>query len=54
MKITALLVALSASLASAGVIITPISPDQVVPNLAGDCFFGVSTPTGCGPLRKSS
>ncbi|KAI0872975.1 hypothetical protein GGS24DRAFT_502251 [Hypoxylon argillaceum] len=51
MKATTLLVALCASLASAGVVITPIKSDQVVPKVAGDCFFGVSTPFGCGPLR---
>ncbi|KAI1379793.1 hypothetical protein F4677DRAFT_441989 [Hypoxylon crocopeplum] len=45
------LLALCASLASAGVVITPIHQDQLVPNLSGDCFFGVSTPYGCGPLR---
>lgn len=39
---------LCASLASAGVVITPIRPNQVVPNVAGDCAFGVSTPQGCG------
>ncbi|KAI3327072.1 hypothetical protein HD806DRAFT_382397 [Xylariaceae sp. AK1471] len=52
MKTITLLVALCASLASAGVVITPITPDQVVPNIDGDCYFGVSTPQGCGPLRK--
>ncbi|GAW26164.1 putative secreted protein [Rosellinia necatrix] len=45
-------VAFCASLASAGVVITPISKDFVVPKVEGDCFFGVSTPTGCGPLRE--
>lgn len=51
MKATTFLLAICASLASAGVIITPITKDQVVPKVEGDCFFGVSTPTGCGPLR---
>ncbi|KAI0487306.1 hypothetical protein F4859DRAFT_250270 [Xylaria cf. heliscus] len=51
MKTTTFLVALCASLASAGVVITPITKDQVVDRVAGDCFFGVATPQGCGPLR---
>ncbi|KAI1111893.1 hypothetical protein F5Y14DRAFT_423968 [Nemania sp. NC0429] len=51
MKAVTLLLAICASLASAGVIITPITKDQVVPKVEGDCFFGVVTPTGCGPLR---
>ncbi|KAI0172511.1 hypothetical protein GGR52DRAFT_572345 [Hypoxylon sp. FL1284] len=49
---TTLLAALCATLASAGVVITPIHQDQVVPSLTGDCFFGKSTPGGCGPLRS--
>ncbi|KAI8632770.1 hypothetical protein F5Y19DRAFT_329522 [Xylariaceae sp. FL1651] len=52
MKTTTLLIALCASLASAGVVITPVRQDQVVPKVAGDCFFGVVTPQGCAPLRK--
>ncbi|KAI1278936.1 hypothetical protein F5Y07DRAFT_397439 [Xylaria sp. FL0933] len=48
MKTSTFLAALCASLASAGVVRTPIFQDQVVPNVEGDCFFGVSTPTGCG------
>jgi len=36
------------SLVSAGVVITPIKPDQVVPKTGDDCFFGVITPSGCG------
>ncbi|KAI0405604.1 hypothetical protein F4802DRAFT_597156 [Xylaria palmicola] len=53
MKTTAYLVvaALCAALGSAGVVIAPIARDQVVPRVEGDCYFGVSTPTGCGPLR---
>ncbi|KAI0188037.1 hypothetical protein EV127DRAFT_482941 [Xylaria flabelliformis] len=51
MKATTFLVALCASLASAGVVITPIVKDQVVDRVEGDCFFGVATPQGCGPLR---
>lgn len=39
---------LCVSLASAGVVRTPIRPDQVVPKTDGDCFFGVTTPQGCG------
>ncbi|KAK3900840.1 hypothetical protein C8A05DRAFT_35502 [Staphylotrichum tortipilum] len=38
---------------SAGVVRTPITPDQVVPKSDGDCFFGVTTPQGCGPLRSA-
>ncbi|CAJ2507440.1 Uu.00g086260.m01.CDS01 [Anthostomella pinea] len=34
------------SLASAGVVITTITPDQVVAKSGGDCFFGVATPSG--------
>ncbi|KAI1335333.1 hypothetical protein F5Y15DRAFT_419997 [Xylariaceae sp. FL0016] len=47
----ATLLALAASLASAGVVITPIFQDQVVARNPGDCFFGVATPSGCGPKR---
>lgn len=36
------------SLVSAGVVRTPIRPDQVVPKTGDDCFFGVTTPQGCG------
>jgi hypothetical protein len=43
-----LIVTLCVALASAGVVITPITKDQVVPDVEGDCFFGVSTPQGCG------
>lgn len=39
--------ALCTSLASAGVVITPVEIDQTVPSTSGDCFFGVSTPFGC-------
>lgn len=53
MRVAALLVSLSSALlVSAGVVITPIHADQVVPSNDGDCFFGVSTPQGCGPLRS--
>ncbi|KAI1494581.1 hypothetical protein F5X96DRAFT_527774 [Biscogniauxia mediterranea] len=45
------MLALCASLASAGVVITPVRPNQIVPKLAGDCFFGEVTPNGCGPKR---
>jgi hypothetical protein len=37
-----------ASLASAGVVITKITQDQVIEKNADDCFFGVTTPHGCG------
>lgn len=40
--------AAAASLASANFIISPIEADQVVPKQSGDCFFGVTTPQGCG------
>ncbi|KAK7914829.1 hypothetical protein PG985_012532 [Apiospora marii] len=54
MKTTfAFLFAAAASLASAGVVITPILADQVVPKVADDCFFGVTTPQGCATLRNS-
>ncbi|KAI1449066.1 hypothetical protein F5Y02DRAFT_373057 [Annulohypoxylon stygium] len=49
---TTLVAALCATLASAGVVITPIHSNQLVDSLAGDCFFGKSTPYGCGPLRS--
>lgn len=39
---------LAASLANAGIVITPIFSDQVVEKTSGDCFFGVVTPQGCG------
>ncbi|EAA36056.2 hypothetical protein GE21DRAFT_1243 [Neurospora crassa] len=51
--LAAALLSLCASLVSAGVVITPIKPEQVVPKNAGDCFFGVTTPLGCGPLRNT-
>ncbi|KHN98830.1 uncharacterized protein MAM_03292 [Metarhizium album ARSEF 1941] len=41
-------VAASVVSVSAGIVITPIHPDQVVPSNSGDCFFGVVTPQGCG------
>lgn len=47
MKLTTLLVALCASLASAGVVITPVFADQVVPKKGDDCALGVTTPSGC-------
>ncbi|KAL2758440.1 hypothetical protein ACRALDRAFT_1061623 [Sodiomyces alcalophilus JCM 7366] len=40
------------SLVSAGVVITPVTPDQVVEKTGGDCYFGVVTPRGCAPLRS--
>lgn len=49
--LTAALFALCASLVSAGVVIVPIRADQVVPKSPGDCFFGVTTPQGCGCVR---
>ncbi|KAI1329917.1 hypothetical protein F5Y16DRAFT_396785 [Xylariaceae sp. FL0255] len=53
MKISAVVLAVFASLASAGVVIVPVTEDMVVQKIAGDCFFGVATPAGCAPLRKS-
>ncbi|KAI0173994.1 hypothetical protein BJ166DRAFT_586830 [Pestalotiopsis sp. NC0098] len=50
----ALAVALAASMASAGVIITPIKANQVVAKNDGDCFFGVTTPNGCGVTEQTS
>ncbi|KAK0749376.1 secreted protein [Schizothecium vesticola] len=46
-------VTLFTSLAAAGVVITPIRPDQVIPKASDDCFFGVTTPQGCGPARSA-
>ncbi|KAK5660679.1 hypothetical protein OQA88_12043 [Cercophora sp. LCS_1] len=48
MKFTTLAVTLFVSLASAGVVITPIRQNQVVTKNSDDCFFGVTTPQGCG------
>ncbi|EQB54791.1 hypothetical protein K456DRAFT_1723676 [Colletotrichum gloeosporioides 23] len=54
MKVSlALLTTLCASMVSAGVVITPVKQNQVVPANSGDCFFGVTTPQGCAPLRRS-
>ncbi|KAF3071659.1 hypothetical protein CFAM422_006377 [Trichoderma lentiforme] len=36
------------SFVAADIVITPIFEDQVVQRQAGDCFFGVVTPQGCG------
>ncbi|RKU43232.1 hypothetical protein DL546_002585 [Coniochaeta pulveracea] len=52
MKFLVTILSLCASLAAAGVVITPIRPEQVVPKDAGDCWGGVVTPMGCGPLRS--
>ncbi|KAM0820178.1 hypothetical protein AB5N19_05997 [Seiridium cardinale] len=48
----ALILAFAASMASAGVVITPVRANQVVPKNSDDCFFGVTTPNGCAPLRN--
>lgn len=50
MKTTLVIALLSAfaSLASAGIVITPVYSAQVVPKSNGDCFFGEITPQGCG------
>jgi hypothetical protein len=52
MKFTALLLSLCVSLAAAGVVIVPITPDQVVQKGSDDCFFGVTTPQGCGYVQS--
>lgn len=46
MKFTAVL-ALCVSLASAGVVITPVFDNQVVAKEGSDCALGVVTPSGC-------
>jgi hypothetical protein len=51
-SIAAALLAACVSFASAGVVITPIRADQVVPKSSGDCFFGVTTPQGCGYVQS--
>lgn len=47
-------IAAAATAVSAGVVITPVFADQVVAKDSGDCFFGVTTPSGCAPLRKTT
>ena len=44
---TVAVLAFCVSLVSAGVVITPVRADQVVPKTDDDCFFGVTTPRGC-------
>ncbi|KAI0007401.1 hypothetical protein F4779DRAFT_619646 [Xylariaceae sp. FL0662B] len=46
------LLAFCASLVSAGVVITPIFSNQIVPKGSGDCFYGEITPFGCGAVHK--
>ncbi|KAK5994950.1 Secreted virulence factor MC69 [Cladobotryum mycophilum] len=48
MKSTVFLTIISTviSLASAGIVITPIYDNQIVDKKSGDCFFGVVTPYG--------
>ncbi|KLU82926.1 hypothetical protein MAPG_01993 [Magnaporthiopsis poae ATCC 64411] len=41
-----------ASMASAWVVITPVTPEMVVPKSGDDCFFGVTTPQGCAPFVR--
>jgi hypothetical protein len=53
-KYLAVAVLAMCSLSEGGLVVTPIDTDQVVGSLDGDCFFGVSTPQGCGPLRDSA
>ncbi|KAK4192554.1 hypothetical protein QBC35DRAFT_227101 [Podospora australis] len=50
---TAAALSLCVSLVGAGVVTIPIKPEQVVPKNSEDCFFGVITPMGCGPLRNN-
>ncbi|KAL0937965.1 uncharacterized protein CTRU02_207696 [Colletotrichum truncatum] len=53
MKVSlAILTTLCASLVSAGVVITPVKPNQVIEANPGDCFFGVVTPQGCASFEK--
>jgi hypothetical protein len=53
MNFSILMLSLCASFAAAGVVITPIKPDQVVAKGAGDCWGGVTTPSGCGYVHYS-
>lgn len=48
----AFVLALCASLASAWVVITPITKEMVVDRSPDDCFFGVVTPQGCGYVSQ--
>lgn len=55
MKVAALVVAICVSVASAGVVITPVFQDQIVAKSGGDCFYGEVTPQGCAyvpPVEK--
>ena len=36
------------SVVNAGVVLIPITEDEVVKKMKGDCYFGVVTPEGCG------
>lgn len=42
------LLSAAVSFVAADIVITPIFEDQIVQKQAGDCFFGVVTPQGCG------
>lgn len=53
-SVLALVVAFAASMVSAGVVITPVRANQVVPKNADDCFFGVTTPVGCAYVTPKS
>jgi hypothetical protein len=53
MKFTLIIAAAFAAAANAGLILTPIFDNQVVDKKAGDCFFGVTTPQGCGSPKAS-
>ncbi|EJT70939.1 hypothetical protein GGTG_11962 [Gaeumannomyces tritici R3-111a-1] len=54
MKAVAVAIAtLCASMASAWVVITPVTPEMVVPKQGNDCFWGVTTPQGCAPFVRA-
>ena len=48
MKVSLLAALGAAALATAGIVITPIRDNMIVSKSSGDCFFGVTTPQGCG------
>lgn len=49
----AALLAFGAAVASAGIVITPVTEDQVVERVDDDCFFGVVTPRGCAYVSST-
>lgn len=48
------LLSATASLVSAGIVVTPVFFNQIVEKLSGDCPFGVVTPQGCAYVFGSS